>query len=206
MQGVNLIPDDRQAARGRRGWIRRWATGGWVYGVVLLAVCFVLRLAWGHADPHVANAMSEVQTQIKTGNDAIAQIRAELDQHEFTLRANHDLIEHPDWGLMLGLLAGSLGHELVLRECEITELLPGRTGSGRLARDDAPLVVRSFRLSIRGMGRSQAAVSQFALRLEKAGVFNGVKLVDTSLEPYLKGKAVSFRVECLLSAPGSERP
>ncbi len=201
---VNLMPDYRQEARARRTRIRHWIIGSWGYGLVLLAGCFFLRVLWGHSDSRVVADMNRIQAQIQSVNGAIVAMTEELKQHQLTLTANRDLIEHPDWGLLLGLLAQSLGDGLVLRQCQISELTPVQRRDVLVAKDQSQVAGRSFLLAIRGMGRSQAAVSQFALRLEQTGLFDQVKLLDTSLEPYLEYKAVSFRVECQLGAGGGD--
>jgi hypothetical protein len=48
------------------------------------------------------------------------------------------------------------------------------------------------------VGRSQAAVSQFVLRLEQLGLFDRVTLLDTRREPFGADSAVGFRAVCIM--------
>lgn len=196
---VNLIPDSRQEIRVCRNRRKRWVISGSVYGLVLLVGCGFLCIFSDQGDPEVASEIEEVQVRIESIGDSVAKIRSRLGQYELTLTANRDLIEHPDWGLLLGLLANSLGDSLVLRKCEIKQwTLPGAGQSGSSSEDTSSVTNATFQLVANGMGRTQAAVSQLALRLERTGLFDDVKLVDTNLEPYFAGKAVAFRLECHL--------
>lgn len=202
---INLIPDHRQQAHAARVRLGRWILAGAGYGLVLLVVFGLLRIVWDPGDLRTASAITDVRTRIATVSDSITDIRSELDHHQKTLRANRDLIEHPDWGQLLALLAKTLGDDLVLRQCQIERLVP-TGGPTQPDRDAAVPAVVGFQLAIRGLGRTQEAVSQFALRLELAGLFDDVKLVDTSLEPFLAGKAVAFHLECRLGAAGESTP
>ena len=56
----------------------------------------------------------------------------------------------------------------------------------------------NVRLELRGLGRENGDVSQFVLKLEQAGLFNSVRLLETARAPFGSGHAVSFRVHCLL--------
>ena len=53
-------------------------------------------------------------------------------------------------------------------------------------------------LRLAGVGRSQAAVSQFVLRLEQLGLFDRVTLLDTRREPFGADSAVGFRAVCIM--------
>jgi len=65
---------------------------------------------------------------------------------------------------------------------------------------------RAFRLDLAGLAQSQSAVSQFVLRLEKARVFDEVRLVQTGRKPFLKGEAVAFQLECSLTGKKEAKP
>ena len=51
---------------------------------------------------------------------------------------------------------------------------------------------------------SQAAASQYALRLESTGLFGRVTLLDTNRDTYVGLLLVSFRIECTLGDPAAK--
>jgi hypothetical protein len=62
----------------------------------------------------------------------------------------------------------------------------------------APPQTTMLRLTLQGMGRSPAAVSQFVLRLERLGLFERVDLARSSRQNVGTIEANVFRIECLL--------
>jgi len=194
---VNLIPDARVQFVARRKRIRRWVMAGVVYGFILLMGCGLIRMMGDQSNPSIVSDRADVQLRIESIGNSISKIRSHLGEYEQTLMANRDLVEHPDWGLLLALLSDTLGDEMVLKETAIERLALLDVGQGDSQSSKYEGAV--FRLVIKGMGRSQSAVSQYALGLEKTNLFNGVKLVDTHLEPFLFGKAVAFSIECRLA-------
>lgn len=201
---INLIPDSRRRVRTHRNRIKCWVAAGSVYGFILLIGCGLLRTVWATGDPDTLSRSNQTQARMQAIHDSISDIHSQLGAYEQTLTANRDLIEHPDWGLLLGLLSKTLGDNLVLREFEIQRIAMSDANSSQQVDEEASgHGDTAFRLTIKGMGRTQAAVSQFALRLEKTGLFDGVKLLDTSLAPFLSGKAVAFRLECKLAGGAS---
>jgi len=204
---INLISTHRLNARRLRTRTRRWVVFGLVYSLLLLLGCVTGRIAWSLNDPGLDSALLKTQAQIETTQKTIPGLQARLDEAYFSLNANRELKEHPDWSLLLAILSHILNDDLILRECSLKKIDPhdmntapaaGNSGLIQQATDSPPQP--AFRLAIKGMGRSQEAVSQLALRLEQTHLFTRVKLVDTNLEPFMTGKAIAFRVECTLDS------
>ena len=61
-------------------------------------------------------------------------------------------------------------------------------------------------LGLSGLGLSQAAVSQFVLKLERTGLFARVALIDTSRAALDRTDAIAFRIECSLDEPAGASP
>ncbi len=199
MISVNLIPPYRQAAKWRRARAVRWAKGGSVYVALLLAACGVVRVAWNLRDPGLEPVLIQVQGKIDTLQGSIAAIQSQLDEAVLMLKANHTLIDNPDWSMLLRLLGTTMDQDIVLRQCRVETIRPDKPGGSQATPDDqTPPPASGFRLDIKGMGRTQAVVSEFTLRLEQTGLFNTVKLDDANLEPFLGDKAIAFRVQCTL--------
>jgi hypothetical protein len=57
----------------------------------------------------------------------------------------------------------------------------------------------AFALKISGCGRTVADVLKFAEGLERAGLFDQIRLVKTDTQPLLAGTAVGFEMECSLT-------
>ena len=203
MTDINLISTDRLRARKQRAKTKRWLAICLIYSCVLLVSCGVYRAIWGLNTPDVDTELLDLHAQTQSLQETIDRIHAQLVESEFSLEANRELKEHPDWSLLLRFLATMLGDDLFLRECDIKILSPSTVqamGQGLIQRIDDLESQPAVRLSVKGMGRSLEAVSQFALRIEQTQLFTQVKLVDTHIEPYLKGKVIAFRVECTLGA------
>lgn len=204
MTNINLISTDRLRARKQRAKTKRWFAICLIYSCVLLVSCGVCRVVWGLNTPDVDTELLDLHAQTQSLQETIDRMQAQLVESEFSLEANRELKEHPDWSLLLRFLAAMLGDDLFLRECDIqmfSHSTAQATGQERLVQQvDAPANPPAVRLSVKGMGRSLEAVSQFALRIEQTQLFTQVKLVDTRVEPYLTGKVIAFRVECTLGS------
>ena len=205
MIDINLISTNRLRARKQRAQMKRWFVICLTYSVVLLVSCGVYRVIWNLTTPDVEAELLDLHAQTQSIQETIDQIQARLVESNLSLEANRELKEHPDWSLLLRFLASMLGDDLFLRECDIQMLSPSTVqavqavGQDRsIQQADDPASQSAVRLSVRGMGRSLEAVSQFALRIEQTQLFTQVKLVDTRSEPYLKDKVIAFRVECTL--------
>ena len=197
---IDLTPVYRKESQKRKGRIQRWTYAGCIYLIVLVAITLTCHVISTNGDHQIEIEMVQVNARIDATSTELNDLQIQIDEAKTTLRANNALREHPNWSLMLALLANALGQDLVLRECDLNLQTPSKTTpntaltANTTPNQDAPQ--RAFRLTLRGFGRSQAAISQFTLRLEQTEIFDQVKLVDTSLEPFLSGKAIAFHVEC----------
>lgn len=206
MKSVNFIPAHRLHERQRRRRLGRWGAAWAAYVVVLLGAYVCCCALYGGGSAH-ADELASTGARIQQSVRSIDEAHRELSAAKATLKANQAVGNPPDWSLLLGLLARSLSDEVVLRRCV---LAPGwrapasstpPPGSGRPA--DHPGL---FLLAVTGYGRTQAAVSEFVLHLEQAGLFDQVKLVKTSREMFLSSNAIAFRLECSLAGKAGESP
>jgi Tfp pilus assembly protein PilN len=116
--------------------------------------------------------------------------------------------QQPDWGALLDLLARNLGDNLVLELCRLQHLKGGEKApaSGAPASGANDGLGEQFLLEISGLARTQSDVSDCVLRLEKAGLFDRVKLIKTNRHSFLSGKAVAFDLECTFQGGGGATP
>lgn len=206
---IDLTPAYWRKRKQQQAIVRRCALGTAAYSLLMLACCILLRVVWGHGDPAITDSLAKIRIEIDSTRRITGDIQAAVEESERLLKANLQVREHPDWSLLLGLLAKNVGDNLVLRACELEEVTVRQAGSSTaipIANPGPSSNEGKYRLAIRGLGQSQAAVAEFTLRLERIGLFDEVKLVDTSLEPFLAQKAIAFRLECLFGSPRGGTP
>lgn len=205
MQSHNLIPSYRLEARRRRRRFEAWVVGVSAYAAILAAVYVGFLCARGvDADAlarrrqTTAARTAEVQSQIKA-------VQADLAEARRTLQANETLGGHPDWSLLLMLLAQNMNDGVVLRGCS---LVPhqGETEGAEAAAPFPTSTPDDWRLQMQGFGKAVTAVSNFALAIEQTGLFEQVRLLKTVRQPFLAGQATHFQIVCDLGADHKETP
>lgn len=192
--GANLIPARRIQARRRRRCIRWWGAVCGAYAAVLAAAGAGGMLVRGAAADDVAGRIAALDARIQAKVASLTAVQQELSQRRVVLRVNEAVSDQPDWSILLALIAAKVGDGVALETCALTPQKPPANADGKPG-TSAPAV---FKLSVRGFGRDQAAVSAFVLGLEESGLFDRVKLVETRRTPLLAGVAVAFTVECEL--------
>ena len=209
MKRVNLIPVQRRLAKQRRTYIRRCVAACAAWAFVAAGAGVATHLTWGRIDPTLEPRLQRAAQSIETADRTLAAVQADLAAARSTLRATQAIADQPDWSILLALMGRSAGPEIVLRNCNVEQTIAPvvapvaqPTGRGAAKAPPAPPAppVKVFSVGTQGMGRSQFAVAQFVLRLERSGLFARVSLVDTSRESFLGREAVSFRIECVLDS------
>jgi len=187
---VNLIPTPKTLQAEKRKRTRKWIAACIAYVGMLCAVYAGCRQRWGGENLQ-ADELEQVSSSIAVHNRKIADVK----QASLTLRAmidaNNAVGKQPDWSILLALLARDLGNDVVLKHCQLDLVSDAPT----LAGGSKP---KPFVLRIRGMGRTQMAVSTFVLRLENMGLFTEVKRTKASVETFMTTRAVAFELDCTL--------
>ena len=207
-RSINLIPAPRRRAKACRARLRNWLTACIGYGGLLAVIALVCQASWRSRPAALADEITRTEERIRTSERTIADLKKELAANQWKLDSCLAVGKQPDWSILLAVLADCLGDEIVLKTCQLTPAgdSPTKRPSAS-AKDPAAPRARGdggFVFLLSGLGRSQTAVSQFVLRLESAGLFDRVTLIKTNRETFVKGKAVAFQLECLLT--GKERP
>ncbi len=209
MKCVNLIPAGRREARARRRHLRRL---GAVVAVCAAAVlggyvaCYALDD--GEGSRLLGEARGEVE-RLGMAHEEMRSLRRQISDARRKLAAARMRAKHPDWSLLLAMLAGHVSDELILERCCLRPVKPGSQDAGRTPAPGGTAPggqVERYVLELTGLARSQTAVSQFVLRLEKSGVFREVRLVKTHRREFRNAKVVGFRVECSLSGERERTP
>jgi hypothetical protein len=213
VQCVNLIPAGRREARARRRHLRRLGAVVAVCAVAVLGgyvACYALDD--GEGSRLLGEARGEVE-RLGVAHEEMRSLRRQISDARRKLAAARMRVRHPDWSLLLAMLAGHVSDELILERCCLRPVEPGSQDAGRtpapgaVPGGTAPAgQVERYVLELTGLARSQTAVSQFVLRLEKSGVFREVRQVKTHRREFRNAKVVGFHVECSLSGERERTP
>ena len=208
IRAVNLIPAQRLKARQRRRRVERWTAGTLSYGLALVGVSCVLHLMSVGGERAVATELEQTRAKFQAVNAAIEKIQPKLAEAQTTLVANRSIGGQPDWSILLALLAELLGDDAMLVSCELKPLTDDWSGdrSESLREPAKATMAAQYLLRLAGLGQTQAAVSNYLLRLEQTGLFESVSLIETSTVPFHTGSAVAMRIECVLSERWGDQP
>lgn len=212
MNSFNLMPAPRRHAKACRNRLRQWAAPFLAFAVMLVMVCVTCHKTWGVGPEPLAEQIRQTKDRIDMSGRTVEDLRKQLTAARWRLDTFKGVGRQPDWSMMLKLLSDGLGAEVVLRSCELNETMissiapKGRKGESLNAGGGADDNNRmAFVLDVAGLARSQTAVSQFVLRMERSGMFDSVRLVSTIREPFMNSKAVAFRLKCTLEGAARSR-
>jgi hypothetical protein len=212
MKTINLIPAPRLQARHRRLQLLRCAAGCVAYAGALGVATVICQAVLEKSDPQVQNRLTAVGLTIDHTTRSIASTRSELDAAMSTLRASRSIAEQPDWSGLLAILASKAGDDIVLKGCLVRPREPERPAAAPDPKKPGPKPAPAppsepvMIVALSGLGKSQQAISRFALRLEETRLFGRVMLLDTNRETGDRADAIGFRIECSLEDPGVGAP
>lgn len=203
MNDVNFIPADRLVAKRRRGRITLWAVACGTYIVVLTAGSLAACVLCPGRDGDLAEQLAAAEKQIKQDTEAMLALRGTLAETTAALETTRAIRQQPDWSRLLTGLSQDLGQELVLNRFQLVAMredgksLTEPWTEALLAKPLLALVTKHrYQLVLQGFGQTQESVSRFVLGLEGLGLFERVRLVNSSRQTFLSGQAVAFTVEC----------
>jgi Tfp pilus assembly protein PilN len=202
MGDINMIPADRLAKKHQKARLRLWTLVCGVYFIFLVVFVLSGRFFWGGYNDPITEEIKSTAERIERYSSTIQQLQEKLTKATAELQACQAISCRPDWSKLLVLLSGELGEEVVLGNCQIVILNKGRNVKNNLrelfsSSDPAALLAkRRYKLELSGYGRTQTAVSQFVLRLERMRIFDSVRLINSYRGAFLKSEAVAFSIEC----------
>jgi Tfp pilus assembly protein PilN len=211
MQRINLVPLARQHAAARRHRTRRWA---WIVGgyfLLTLAGFGACVAAIGIDSDDTGASLEKTTRQIEELNRTIAQLHPQLADSQTKLLVARTVGDQPDWSELLSLVATTVDDQIALSGMKMdsgaapADVAPATRPSGA---KHAPASggQQNIIVAIQGFARSQPAVSQFVLRLERLGLFERVDLVSSGRQSVGDIDAHGFRIECELRRSGSVAP
>lgn len=203
MVDVNLVPEQRLMAKRRRARIRIWFGLGGAYLAFLGLVLFSVHLIWIVDDRVLAEDFASSTRRVEQYNASILRLRTELARISATLQTHRVINSQPDWSRLLLVVGNTLGDDVVLTYCRLVTLNSEGTvvSTKNQASPTAETVAALFKgqrcvLTLAGFGRLQSEVSQFAVRLEQSGLFDGVNMTHQRREHFREDSAIAFHVEC----------
>lgn len=191
MNSTNLVPLGRQIRQVKATRIRAWAIvlGTLVLGSAGTYISCSAALAGAEAPP--AGDFARAARELSQFNAEGAKLRAQLAHVRRDVNAARSMTERPDLSLLLSLISRDMDDQVLLSRCELAEAhsaaKPTETGAGS---------ADAVTLRLDGFGKTQSAVAMFVLKLETAGPFDRVTLVESHRQPILGGEATAFRIEC----------
>ena len=196
MMRVNLLPRSYQLARRRRVHIQRCTAAGCAWLTILGAVVGVARGLLGSDLRSISAELSQVESVIATTKTDASQREARLRAQRGILEANDVAGRHPDWSILLGVIASRSGEHIALDRVKLGPSGSGSLGPDAKAKDGVTRPDHVVR--IEGRGESQTAIADMVLGLEACGLFSKVKLVATRGSQRQEQRFVGFEIECVL--------
>lgn len=208
MNDINLLPHRRIAQLARRKRMMAWMIGASVYSALVALGAIANFAGSGPSRAAALKERTEIETSIESGKSEIAQLNTQLSDARHRLKTSYEVSKHPDWSILLKILADLRDPHMLLDRVELSKITV-ESPSAKLAagKKKAPTTPLSrFVLKLSGMGQSLDAVPPFVLRLERTGLFSNVKLVESRVSDF-KGRQVStFRIDCLLADSEGTQP
>ena len=208
MTCVNLLPRARRVKLAARSRVRAWTAAGAVYGACLLVGAPLLAPDVSNAAAETDRNLEDAGRRLEAAESRLKELRPKLLEVQRDIDATRSVIEHPDWSIMLDLVSRLRQDDAVLDAVEISGPRPAPAGpsapaagkKGAATRAETPEV---FTLTLTGAARSPSAVAQLAIRLEHAGLFSRVQIVETAPTESHGSAATAFRIRCEMTPPGT---
>lgn len=208
---LNLLPPGRRAELRLRRRVTTWTLAAAGYGMVTLGACITLAAG----EPVVDRIEAKELTVLARETEAfIAENQVHMDllkAANLKVQATKLVADHPDWSILLELLAEQRGDEVVIENVDVTPVITKdapREDEGRkknkqakgTATDKGTARPDAFEVKVLGFARSQTAVTDFADRLQKCEVFESVTMTRSSARQVKDGSVIEFNFSCRIGS------
>jgi len=202
MNGVNLIPGARRAARVRRRQARLWCIGAVACGIALLSAHAALWTAWRAAGDDPAPEVARLTKDIVEGERLDRAARAKVLEAKAEARAAKEVSDQPDWGALMVFIADKLCPDAVLDSFHVEPVTTAPAAAGPKASPTPPPERGRRALVLTGLAKTQDGASQVAIELKRSELFRSVNLVETRRTVFMGTGGVAFRIECAIAGAG----
>jgi len=190
MIGVNLLPAQYVAARQRRVRTRLWGVICAVHAMLVAGVGVVS--ATGEETSASFRAKVVIaQGRMESKTKEIDALRRTLVERSRRVEAVRAIADHPDWSILLDRLARLRGGDVVLERVVIVP----ETASSSTIKPGAQVRPR-YQVTIEGLARSNAAVLEYALAIQRLGIFDNVRPEQTRQREMASGDLFGFQLRC----------
>lgn len=213
METLNLLPPRRRTELRLRHRLHLWTLGGIAYGVATLGACIALAAGEPIVDLRETRELSNLAREKEMFEDLKKQHNENIIKENQRKQGADLVADHPDWSILLDLLAVNRGDDAVLVGVDVkpAPLAPAEgdaKGKGKEARAKAAKGGKNksetrpdaYEIKIEGFASTQPAVADFADRLQRLGVFGSVTLQRSSTRLLEQRPVVDFVILCRLEA------
>ena len=207
MTGVDLLPGPWRERRARATRMRAWG----------LAACATVVAVAGAAGLHHAGLLGAA----RAAEHGLANLRARHEDAGRRLAVQRDLVEdarrtlnmsraldrHPDWSVLLRAVAATRGDSIAIESASVKprleEVLETRR-SRRRAEAQQPREPRllGYDVAVQGLAPDAGEISALAQRLERTGLFDGVRIAHWGPVSDDAARGLRFRIDGWLQEPG----
>jgi Tfp pilus assembly protein PilN len=199
---INLVPETYRRRRLLRRAVSRWVVLGTVYAMMIGLVWGTYAATGARAFRSLVTEQNELANRDKDVKDSLNQTRRQLADAKLRRQIALQLRNRPDWSILLQLLSDQLGDDVTLRDVSLTrpaEAKPTQMKELQFLGPDSAM------LTLRGIGTTQQAVSQFALRLQRQGLFTDVNMTRSGRETFGRLTGIGFELQCSLGTEAAAK-
>jgi len=192
---VNFIPPRRRQLRRVRSRARAWGIGVGALLLLLGGAQSMLLMHGDAPDGGVAGEVARVREALEQETRARVELERSIAGAEGQIALVHAIGTHPDWSVLLKVLANERGERVVLERVGLRPTDRGDRPSGTPAARS-----ESYTINLAGQALTPGDASRYTSSLESLGLFDAVRLLETKLVNSDGHERVAFRIECSLGA------
>jgi Tfp pilus assembly protein PilN len=210
---MNLLPPARRTTLRLRRRLHVWALVAAGYGMATVGACITLAAGEPEVDHRETRELTALTREIDAFKADIARFKDEIRKENLKKQGADLVADHPDWSILLELLAEHRGDDVVLEGVDVSpvQLVKAASESGvKGGKKGGPVeVTPEFRgasdVKVEGFARVQTAVTDFADRLQRSEVFESVTLMRSSSKAMGEESVIEFSIHCRLGAAAVEK-
>jgi Tfp pilus assembly protein PilN len=207
VETLNLLPPGRRTMLRLQRRLHVWTLIAAGYGVATLGACITLAAGEPQVDRRETKELAAITQAIDSLKELDAQHKKDIAKEVLRKQGSDLVSDHPDWSILLNLLADQRGSDAVIESVEVSPVpqVPHETPTkskikGQGASSERPA---AYDVKLVGFARTQTDVTDFADRLQKSGTFDSVALTRSGVRVTDKSQVVEYLIQCRLgeSAP-----
>jgi len=203
MLTANLLPMARRRVSAREDRIVAWTIGIGLLACALGVATATIRVSTRSSTAAAtARELAGVDAELVQLATLVDESKSRAHKAESHLAAARAIADHPDWSLLLNLLGTLRGDHIDLARVALGYRKPDANANAN-NRPDARQA-RGYWIRITGQALDQAAVANFAVRLEGAGLFDKVTLTE-SRKGVAENALVEFQIDASIDDAGGAR-